>query len=314
MEPRLIFSTSPHCHTRRTTPWAMYHVLIALLPAVACSLWFFRLSALGVLAVSVATCMLVELAVDRFMLRRPCTLTDGSALLTGVLLALNLPSSLPLWMVAFGAVIAIGVAKMAFGGLGCNIFNPALVGRVFLLISFPVAMTTFPLPCADGITGPTLLTSVKLGAADPSAVGLMPLLTGDIGGSMGEVSALALLLGFAYLLFMRVIRWYIPVAIVAGLALVDLAAGYPVLTDILSGGLLLGAIFMATDYVTSPMTTRGMLVYGLLIGILTAVIRRWGAYPEGVSFAILIMNGFTPLIDRYIRPKRFSPRRKEATA
>lgn len=314
MEPRLIFSTSPHSHTGRTTPLAMYHVLIALLPAVACSLWFFRLPALGVLAVSVATCMLVELAVDRFMLRRPSTLTDGSALLTGVLLALNLPSSLPLWMVAFGAVIAIGVAKMAFGGLGCNIFNPALVGRVFLLISFPVAMTTFPLPGADGITGPTLLTSMKLGAADPSAVGLMPLLTGDIGGSMGEVSALALLLGFAYLLFTRVIRWYIPVAIVAGLVLVDLAAGYPVLTDILSGGLLLGAIFMATDYVTSPMTTRGMLVYGLLIGILTAVIRRWGAYPEGVSFAILIMNGFTPLIDRYIRPKRFSTRRKEATA
>ncbi len=309
--PRLIISTSPHAHTRRTTSGAMLHVLVALLPAVACSLWYFRLQALAVLLVSVASCVLVEWAVTKFMLRRKNSLADCSALLTGVLLALNLPSNLPLWMVALGAVMAIGVAKMAFGGLGCNIFNPALVGRVFLLISFPVAMTTYPEPLADGITGPTLLTSIKLGTLQPSDVELLPLLSGEMGGSMGEVSAIALLIGFVYLLCVRVIKWHIPLAIIVGLAFVDLCAGYPVLTDILSGGLLLGAIFMATDYVTSPMTKRGMLIYGLLIGIITAVIRRWGAYPEGMSFAILIMNGLTPLLDRYFRPIRFAAHRKE---
>lgn len=292
----------------------MLHVLIALLPAIACSLWYFRLPALVVLLVAAASCVAVEWAINKYMLRRPLSITDGSALLTGVLLALNLPSNLPLWMVGAGSVMAIGVAKMAFGGLGCNIFNPALVGRVFLLISFPAAMTSWPLPGADGITGPTLLSLTKLGMAAPESAPLLPLLTGDTGGSMGEVSAVALLLGLIYLLGMRVIKWHIPVSIVIGLAAVDIVAGYPVFTDILSGGLLLGAIFMATDYVTSPMTTKGMLVYGLCIGIITAVIRRWGAYPEGMSFAILLMNGFTPLINRYMRPVRFAPRRKEAAA
>ena len=312
--PRLSFSSSPHLRTANSTPKAMLHVIIALLPAVGCALWFFRLPALLVLVVSVLSCMAVEWAVTRFMLHRKSTLTDGSALLTGILLAMNLPSDLPLWMVAAGAVMAIGVAKMAFGGLGCNIFNPALVGRVFLLISFPVAMTTWPLPLADGVTGPTILSMTKLGAVSPSDVEIMPMVLGYIGGSMGEISAAALLAGLVYLLAMKVIRWYIPVSVVAGLCVVDLIAGYPPVTDILSGGLLLGAIFMATDYVTSPMTPKGMLLYGFLIGVITAVIRRWGAYPEGVSFAILIMNGFTPLINRYMRPQRFSPRRKEALA
>lgn len=292
----------------------MFHVIIALLPAVGCALWFFRVPALLVLIVSVLSCMAVEWAVTRFMLHGKNTLSDGSAILTGILLALNLPSNLPLWMVAAGAVMAIGVAKMAFGGLGCNIFNPALVGRVFLLISFPVAMTTWPLPLADGVTGPTILGMTKLGTLSPAEVEITPMVLGYVGGSMGEISAAALILGFVYLMIVRVIRWYIPVSIVVGLSAVDLIAGYPVVTDILSGGLLLGAIFMATDYVTSPMTTKGMLLYGLLIGIITAVIRRWGAYPEGVSFAILIMNGFTPLINRYMRPRRFSPRRKEVLA
>lgn len=292
----------------------MLHVIIALLPAVACSLWYFRLPALLVLLVSIGSCMAIEWGVTRFMFHRKNTLTDCSAILTGILLALNLPSTLPLWMVVAGAVMAVGVAKMAFGGLGCNIFNPALVGRVFLLISFPVAMTTWPVPLADGITGPTILSMTKLGTINATDAQLMPLFLGFTGGSMGEVSAAALLLGFIYLLAVKVIRWHIPVSIIAGLAAIDLIAGYPPLIDILSGGLLLGAIFMATDYVTSPMTKKGMVLYGLLIGLITAVIRRWGAYPEGMSFAILIMNGFTPLINRYIRPQRFSPRRKEAIA
>lgn len=308
----LIFSPSPHIHTDKTTSGAMKHVLIALLPAILCAIYYFGLSAVGVLGVSVAVCVATEWGITKFLLHRPTTIYDCSALLTGVLLALNLPSDLPLWMVAFGAVIAIGIAMMAFGGLGNNIFNPALVGRVFLLISFPVAMTTWPLPfTTDGSTGPTILTLESLGKLSPADVDVWQLVTGEIGGSMGEISALALIVGFIYLIWTRVIRWYIPVAVVSGVALVDLITGWPVLADILSGGLLLGAIFMATDYVTSPMTRTGMLLYGVLIGIITAVIRRWGAYPEGVSFAILIMNGFTPLINHYLRPSRFSPKRKE---
>lgn len=311
----IIFSPSPHIHTRRSTDGIMRDVLVALLPAKAASVLFFGLPALGVLAVSCLTCVAVEWAVTRFMLRRPSTITDGTALVTGVLLALNLPSSLPLWMVAAGAVMAIGIAKMAFGGLGCNIFNPALVGRVFLLISFPVAMTQWPVPLTpDGVSGPTLLSLYKSGAADPETADLSAMLLGGMGGSMGETSAAAILLGFAYLLWRRVIKCIIPVCVVAGLAVVDLLAGYPVLTDVLSGGLLLGAVFMATDYVTSPVTPRGMAIYGVLIGVITAVIRRWGVYPEGMSFAILIMNGAVPLINRYVRPERFSPKRKEVAA
>lgn len=311
----LIFSPSPHIHTDRSTSGAMKHVIIALLPAVFCAVYYFGLPAVGVLAVSVAVCVTTEWSITKFLLRRQASISDCSAMLTGILLALNLPSNLPLWMVAMGAVMAIGIAKMAFGGLGCNIFNPALVGRVFLLISFPVAMTTWPLPCmTDGSTGPTILTLESLGQLSPDDVNLKQMITGEMGGSMGEVSALALIIGFVYLLITNVIRWYIPVAVILGLAIVDILAGWPVLPDILSGGLLLGAIFMATDYVTSPMTRSGMILYGVMIGVITAVIRRWGAYPEGMSFAILIMNGLTPLINHYMHPSRFSPHIKELKA
>lgn len=335
-DPVLVFSPSPHLHTSRTTRGAMIHVLVALLPAVACALYFFGLPALEVLLISIVACVGTEWAINRFMLRRPVTITDFSAVLTGVLLALNLPSNLPWWMVVAGSVMAIGIAKMAFGGLGCNIFNPALVGRVFLLISFPVAMTSWPLPDpgfgdADGATGATVLGMLKMAASTPFGadgatgasaaahlspwdVDVLPSFLGNIGGSMGEVSAVALLIGLVYLLAVRVIKIYIPLAICVGVAVIDIFAGFPIALDIVSGGLLLGAIFMATDYVTSPMTRGGMLLYGLLIGIITASIRRWGAYPEGMSFAILIMNGATPLINRYMRPSRFSPRRKEAIA
>lgn len=317
MESKFVFSPSPHIHTANTTSRAMIHVLVALVPSIAVALWHFGLPALEVLLISTASCMGVEWLVTRYMLHRPSTLADGSAALTGVLLALNLPSSLPWWMIVAGAIMAIGIAKMAFGGLGCNIFNPALVGRVFLLISFPVAMTSWPMPqsafpLADGSTGPTILSIFKEGAAGSQLPAYTDMLLGNIGGSMGEVSAAALLLGFAYLLAVRVIKAWIPLSIIAGLAIIDLIAGFPIIPDILSGGLLLGAIFMATDYVTSPMTTKGMVFYGLLIGIITASIRRWGAYPEGMSFAILLMNGCTPLIDRYFRPRRYSPKTSKA--
>lgn len=319
MESKFVFSPSPHIHTSNTTPRAMIHVLVALVPAITVALLHFGLPALEVLLISTASCMGVEWLVTRYMLHRRPTLADGSAALTGVLLALNLPSSLPWWMVVAGAIMAIGIAKMAFGGLGCNIFNPALVGRVFLLISFPVAMTSWPLPqsafpLADGATGPTVLSIFKEGASGSQLPAYSDMLLGNIGGSMGEVSAAALLLGFVYLLAVRVVKAWIPLAVIAGLAIIDLIAGFPIIPDILSGGLLLGAIFMATDYVTSPMTTKGMVLYGLFIGIITASIRRWGAYPEGMSFAILIMNGCTPLIDRYFRPRRYSPKTSKAAA
>lgn len=315
----LIFSPSPHIHTARKTSRLMMHVLIALLPSVFCALYFFGLPALGVIAVCIATSVLTEWFITKYMLRRPTTIGDFSAVLTGLLLALNLPANIPLYMAAAGAVVAIGIAKMAFGGLGCNIFNPALVGRVFLLISFPVAMTSWVLPeagfgDADGATGATVLSLVKTGQLDTATLSSLDMLIGNMGGSIGEVSSIAIITGFIYLLCTKVIKWYIPVAVIAGLTLIDLICGYPAGIDIISGGILFGAVFMATDYVTSPMTRNGMLLYGLLIGIITACIRRWGAYPEGTSFAILIMNGATPLINKYMRPERFSPRGKEAKA
>lgn len=258
------------------------------------------------------------------MKQRP-TIWDGSAIITGVLLAFNLPSSLPLWIVVIGALVAIGIGKMSFGGLGNNIFNPALVGRVFLLISFPVQMTTWPVPngfaTADAVTGATPLALVKEAVKNGQAVGdalssagfsTGNLILGNIGGSLGEVAAIGLLLGFAYMLIRKIISWHIPVAIFATvivfsgiLNLADPAQFAGPVFHLFTGGLMLGAIFMATDYVTSPMTHKGMLIYGVGIGLLTVIIRVFGAYPEGMSFAILIMNGFTPLINRYCKPRRF---------
>lgn len=287
----------------------MWHVMIALLPTTICALYFFGLPASGVLAVSIAVSIGAEWLIARYMFGEIHKASLPSAALTGLLLALNLPASAPLWMVSAGALFAIGICKMTFGGLGCNIFNPAIGGRVFMLISFPVAMTTWPLPGrgfqADGSTGATMLSALKEGALPDSTYQFVDLLSGNMGGSMGEVSAAALLLGLVYLLALRVITWHIPVSIIGAVVILDLCLGIQAGIDVLSGGLLLGAIFMATDYVTSPMTGKGMLLYGALIGVITVVIRRWGAYPEGVSFAILIMNGFTPLINKYMKPRIF---------
>jgi electron transport complex protein RnfD len=293
----------------------MWHVIVALLPAVACSLYYFGLGAMVVIASSILGCVIVEYAINRWMLRAPSTIGNGSAVLTGLLLALNLPSNIPVWIVLIGSVVAIGIGKMSFGGLGCNIWNPALVGRVFLLISFPAQMTSWPVPLEnqwrylDATTGATTLGMLKLGEISPDSVDLWHNALGLTAGSLGEVSALALLLGFAWLLVTRVITWHIPVAIFASVALFALAVGDNIGVQLLSGGLMLGAIFMATDYVTSPMSRKGMIVYGVMIGVITVVIRKWGAYPEGVSFAILLMNSFVPLIDRYIKPRKFGERR-----
>ena len=256
------------------------------------------------------------------MHKEQLTITDGSAVLTGLLLGFNLPSNLPVWIIIIGALVAIGVGKMTFGGLGCNPFNPALVGRVFLLISFPVQMTTWPLPgqltsYLDAQTGATPLAVMKeaVKTGDTSVLEKLPnafdMLLGQMGGSLGEVSALAILIGLVYMLMRKIITWHIPVSILltvlvfSGLLhLYNPAYADPVNT-LLSGGLLLGACFMATDYVTSPMTPRGQIIYGIGIGAITVIIRTFGAYPEGMSFAILIMNAFTPLINTYNKPKRY---------
>ena len=276
---------------------------------------------------SVASCVFLEWAITKYMLRRQPTVSDGSAILTGLLLGFNLPSNIPIWIVMLGAVMAIGVAKMAFGGLGCNLFNPALVGRCFLLVSFPAQMTSWPqvgqlAAFADVQTGATPLSIMKeaIKTGDASMLDQLPdaltMLMGNPAngfgaGTIGEVCALALLIGLVYMLMKRIITWHIPVSIILTVAVMATALhlssdvyAHPIAV-LLSGGLMLGAIFMATDYVTSPMTPRGQIIYGIGIGVLTVVIRNWGSYPEGMSFAILIMNAMTPLINNYVKPKRF---------
>lgn len=316
MENNLIVSPSPHIHGGDSISKNMYGVLVALIPAFLVSLYYFGLGALIVTATSVAACVLFEYLIQKFLMKREPTLWDGSAVLTGVLLAFNLPSNLPVWIILIGALAAIGIGKMSFGGLGNNIFNPALVGRVFLLISFPAQMTTWPevgqlTAYTDATTGATVLSLMNEGALDklPS---LVDMLLGKMSGSLGEVSALALLLGLVFMLWKKIITWHIPVSILATvfvftgiMHLVNPVQYANPLVHLLSGGLMLGAIFMATDYVTSPMSKNGMLVYGVGIGVLTTVIRLFGSYPEGMSFAILIMNAFTPLINSYIKPKHF---------
>lgn len=321
---KLTVSLSPHVHSGDSVSKNMYGVLIALVPALLCSFVYFGIGAILVTLVSVASCVFFEWAINKYMLKRTDTsVLDGSAILTGVLLAFNLPSNLPLWIVMVGALFAIGVVKMTFGGLGCNLFNPALAGRAFLLISFPVQMTTWPKPLqgffnVDAETSATPLALMKQAIKDGNTDAiekipnsLLDMFTGQTGGSMGEVCEIALLLGLFYMLYKKIITWHIPVSI---LATVFIFAGalhlakpeYPSpFMDLVSGGLMLGAIFMATDYVTSPMSKKGQLVYGVAIGFLTVVIRTWGAYPEGMSFAILIMNAFVPLINNYFKPKRF---------
>lgn len=293
------------------------------MPALFASFFVFGRGALIVTATSVASCLFFEWFITRFLLKRKSTLGDLSAVITGILLAFNLPSNMPLYMIVMGALVAIGVGKMAFGGLGNNPFNPALVGRVFLLISFPAKMTSWPVPAGlaasyiDAETGATPLNLIGQIAGGNTAAadqlpGLGELFMGNIGGCIGEVSALALLVGLAVLLLSKTITWHIPVSIISTVAVLTGIMWFvnPVLYvnplyHLLSGGLLLGAIFMATDYVTSPMTPKGMVWYGIGIGLLTVIIRYFGSYPEGMSFAILIMNAVTPLINNWCKPKRF---------
>ena len=324
MANKLIVSLSPHVHSGDSVQKNMYGVIIALVPALLVSFYMFGLGAVIVTVVllSLRVCFSNGLLQSIILKRERTTIMDGSAALTGILLAFNLPSNLPLWIIIIGALVAIGIGKMTFGGLGCNPFNPALVGRIFLLISFPVQMTSWPITgqwasYTDAETAATPLALMKQAVhGDANALSQLPdtmsLFLGNNPGCIGEISALALLIGLVYMLWKKIISWHIPVSIIATVfvfsGLMHLAnpvAYASPFVHLFTGGLMLGAIFMATDYVTSPMTHKGMIIYGVAIGFLTVVIRLFGAYPEGMSFAIFIMNAFTPLINTYCKPKRF---------
>lgn len=324
-------SPSPHSYGKDSVSKIMYRVIWALVPAFAVSLVFFGMGALIVTGTAIASCVLFEFLIAKYLLKTKSTIWDGSAILTGLLLAFNVPSNLPIWIIIVGSLVAIGIGKMSFGGLGKNTFNPALVGRVFLLISFPVQMTSWPvaggskMAYLDAATGATPLSVIKEGLKNgqpfSELIGQIPdytqLFLGNMGGSLGEISAAVLLIGGLYLLWKKVISWHIPgsilitVLVFTGvLWLINPDQNADPIFHLLAGGIMLGALFMATDMVSSPMTAKGQIVFGVGIGVLTCLIRIFGAYPEGVSFAILIMNAFVPLIDKYMKPKRFGEVKK----
>ena len=315
-----VASSSPHAHSGASVQRIMLDVIIALVPAILVSLYFFGANAGKLLITCTAACLLTEFLCRKAM-KRDAGIGDLSAVVTGILLALNLPPSLPLPMAVLGSVAAIAIAKQLFGGIGYNPFNPALVGRAILLISFTGPMTTWLAPGRNMIISATT-QATPLGILQEGGTYEFPIqdalkfFIGDMSGSIGEVSAAALLLGGIYLLWRRCINWHIPVFYIGTVAvfstvlwLIDPGNNMPPHFHLLTGGLMLGAIFMATDMVTSPVTKKGMALFGASCGLLTIIIRRWGGYPEGVSFAILIMNSVTPLINRMTKPKLFGKRK-----
>nr|NQU93569.1 RnfABCDGE type electron transport complex subunit D [Bacteroidota bacterium] len=346
MDNLLTISGSPHVHANESIKKIMYSVIYAMIPAMLVSFYFFGLDAVRVLAISVVACVLVEFLIQKYLIKGDLTINDGSAIITGVLLAFNVPSSLSTWIIIVGAIVSIGIAKMAFGGVGKNPFNPALVGRVFLLISFPVQMTTWPIAkplfgnsTLDAVTGATFLGNLKdqvnnleagkvtvgqlieKGLPQYNELGdivgyqvtnYQDLLLGQMGGSLGEISVIALILGAIFMLAKKTITWQIPVAYL-GSAFVFAGIFWLINPDVyinplyhmIAGGLILGVFYMATDMVSSPMSVKGQIVFGIGCGVITMVIRFWGGYPEGVSFAILIMNAFAPVINRGFKPARF---------
>lgn len=318
MKNTMLVSPSPHIHANVSTRSLMLDVIIALTPAIVVSVLFYGWSELLILAVSVASCVLLEWAITKYMLKAPSTIGDMSAVVTGLLLAMNLPSTTPWWVVFIGALVSIGVAKMTFGGIGQNPFNPAITGRVFLLISFPTYMTDWTVPqgfihSSDAVSGATLLGRYAEGGVEAVAgTDYLNTLFLNIGGSAGEISTLALLVGFAYLLARKVIKPWITLSIFATIAvfsgifwMIDPSTYTDPLFNLLTGGVVLGACFMATDYVTSPMSNLGGVIYGIGIGLLVMLIRYFGAYPEGMSFAILIMNMVVPLLNNWCHQKKY---------
>jgi Na+-translocating ferredoxin:NAD+ oxidoreductase subunit D len=310
---KLVVSNSPHIRGGQTISKIMVHVLVALAPAVASAIWIFGLHALRVMALCTIGCMIVEVLWNKVAGKSLDSWKDGSAALTGLLLAMNLSAGAPWWICVLGCLLAIGLGKQIFGGLGFNPFNPALVARVALLIGFPQLMTSWVAPNPGNLTACDALTGATPLAAEPGQLAeISDLFAGTVGGCLGETSAVALLIGGGYLLLHKLIKWQIPVAFIGTVAVIagvvhkvnpDMTP--PALYHVLAGGLLIGAFFMATDMVTSPMTAKGAWIFGLGCGVITCVIRIWGGYPEGVSFSILFMNALTPLIDRYTIGKPF---------
>jgi electron transport complex protein RnfD len=319
-------SPSPHDHGSETVGHLMYGVIIALAPAFVVSVIFFGLGTILVTGTAMVSCLVFEHLIQRYLLKQPSQIKDGSALVTGILMAFCLPPNIPLWLVILGSLVAIGVGKMSFGGLGNNPFNPALVGRVFLFVSFPVPLTSWPEPgqpwttYLDATTGATPLAVMKEGLKNGETASsimeqipsYLDLFIGRIGGSAGEIAAAAILLGLIYMLARKIITWHIPVSILLTVVIFTGILWYinpesyaDPLFHLLTGGLMLGAVFMATDYVTSPMNAGGKWIYGIGIGIITVIIRVFGSYPEGVQFGILTMNAFVPLINKYFKPGRF---------
>jgi electron transport complex protein RnfD len=326
MDNKLIVSTSPHLHKDESISKIMWMVVLSLIPAGAAGVFIFGLKALGVIILSIVCALVTELFLQVLtqplragagLTKRKVTVLDGSAFLTGLLLAYNLPPHVPFWIPIVGSFFAVAIGKQVFGGLGQNIFNPALVGRVFLVASWPKYMTIFTKPLTpplctgaglnyDAVTQATPLALLKEGKILEN-ISYLDLFLGKRGGCIGEVCILALLLGAAFLLLKGYISWHIPITYILTVGVFTYIFGPQGLFSgdwlfhILSGGLILGAFFMATDYVTSPLTHKGQIIFGLGCGLLTAIIRLWGGYPEGVSYAILMMNGASPIIDRYTK-------------
>ncbi len=347
LELALSVSNAPHLKGKKDTARIMRLVSIALIPALAASVYFHGWRSLVLTAIGAVSAVVFE-ALTQWLMKKPITIADGSAIVTGILLAFNLPYNVPFWMPIIGSFVAIAIAKQAFGGLGFNLFNPALVGRAVLLAAWPVHMTTdwSPLPNLANISGTTIdaissatpLAALKASAAtiaDPTATtealaqanevvsqltgvgGLSKLALGQVGGTIGETSAILLLLGALFLVIVKVVDWRIPAGYF-GTVIVFMSIfgwvgdSWTGLFHLLAGGLMLGVLFMATDMVTSPVTKKGRLIFGIGAGLLAAVIRLWGGYPEGVSYSILLMNAATPLIDRFTVPKFFGAKKKEA--
>ena len=307
-DKKLTVSASPHVRSAQTVSGIMLNVIIALIPALAASVWLFGLRVLLVCAVTVSVSVLSEY-IARKVMKRHNTIGDLSAVVTGLILAFNLPVSIPLWMAAIGSVIAIVVAKQFFGGIGQNFVNPAIAGRIILMVSFPTAMTTWTAPFAYKSTQGTITTATPLAAEESELPSLLKMFLGMRGGSLGETCAAALIIGGLYLIIRKIISPSIPLSFIGTVAVIMLIAGKGDLSfvayQLLSGGLMLGAFFMATDYATSPINFKGKIIFGIGCGIITSMIRLFGSLPEGVSFAIILMNILVPHIENLTTPKPF---------
>lgn len=313
MENMLYGSSSPHIRSDETISRIMIDVLIALLPATLASIYFFRFNAIKLIGISILTAVLTEWALQKFM-KKPISINDFSAVVTGLLLAFNIPASAPWWIPVIGSAFAIAIVKQAFGGIGNNFINPALAARAMLLASWPVIMTNWVSPGADAVSTATPLGILK-GEAEGTLPSITDVLIGNIGGSLGETSALLLVIGGLYLLYRGVITWKIPASFIGTVMVMTflLDGGFTsMIYHTLSGGLMCGAFYMATDYSSTPVTPRGHIIFGVGCGILTSVIRIYGGYPEGVSYSILLMNVAAPLIDKYTSPKVFGEVKKVA--